>query len=325
MDEGKRIMQSSFLSISMDNGYAEHFGRLVIGNNDDRDDSCYLECGDCLYNISNLFSEQSLKMSRSAQYSAAPVSIRKQIEERIYPSRHHVESIGDVDIGMVFASKARLLQGTESGVVGHDEGRGPSATKHRDSTSGYFANSERNIFHSRIGNVSSRSIVLINSDDRDIDQSSYGNVSSRSVVLINNSDTDIDINYNYQLEVKITAPSTIDRDSDDYQRYPNSASFPKEDLNLPAVGGQIEVEIMPGVFAPLRGSEETWRAVKAGNIEIVVCICCCNRIQCIADAEYILCPECRVVSPVGNRCRGSPASGQHKSRGVGLGLLAPAA
>jgi hypothetical protein len=325
-------MQSSLyddrnLSISMDNGCAEDSRGLMIGNTDDSDDSFYLGCGDCYFNISNLVSEQLLKSSGNLKATIAPVSVGKQKEERIYPSRHNVESIGDVDIGMVFA-KARLVQSTES-VVGHDEGRGPSATKRRDSTSGYFANSERNMYHSSNGILTSRSVVLINNDDRDIDPISYGNVSSRSVVLINNSDTDIDIDIDYsnhrRLKVKNTVPSTIYGTSYDHQRYPNPASSPKKDLNLPAVGGQIEVEIMPGVFSPLRGSEETWRAINAGNVEIVECICCCNRIQCIADAEYVLCPECRVVSPVENRYRGRQASGQHNKRGVGLGLLATAA
>jgi hypothetical protein len=43
--------------------------------------------------------------------------------------------------------------------------------------------------------------------------------------------------------------------------------------------------------------------------------------------RIVLCPECRVASPVGNRYRENPASGQHCSRGagVGLGLLALAA
>jgi hypothetical protein len=285
----------------MDNGYAEDSGRLVIGNTDNSDDSFYLECGDYYFNISNLVSEQTLKSSGNVKAPIAPVYVRKQKEERIYPSRHHVESIGDVDIGMLFAKKARPVRSAES-VIGYDGGRSSSATKHRDSSSEYFANSGRNMYHSSNGTASSRSVILINDDDIDIDYSCHR-----------------------RLEVKNRAPSTIDGARDDSQRYPNPASCLKKDLNLPAAGGQMEVEIMPGVFAPLRGSEETWRAIQAGNVEIVECVCCCNRIQCIADAEYILCPECRVVSPVGNRHRGSPTLGRQKSRGVGLGLLATAA
>ncbi len=95
----------------MVNGQAKDPGMLMIGNNTDHDsnDNFYLECGDYLYNISNLVSEQSLKIRpRSAPASVTSVYryIRKQREGRIYPSRHQVESMGDIDIGMVFA-KAR--------------------------------------------------------------------------------------------------------------------------------------------------------------------------------------------------------------------------
>jgi hypothetical protein len=153
-------MQSSLyddrnLSIFLDNRYAEDSGSLMIRNTDDNDDSFYLECGDCYFNISNLVSEGSVKVT------TAPVSERKQTEERMYPSLYHVESIGDVDIGMVFA-KARLFQSTES-AVGHDEGRGPSTIKPRDSTSGYFAKSEGKHYYSSNGILCSRSLVLINS------------------------------------------------------------------------------------------------------------------------------------------------------------------
>jgi hypothetical protein len=215
----KRRMQSSFsndrnLSISMANGHAKDPGMLMIGNNtDDMYDNFYLECGECLYNISNLVSEQSLKESRIANAPIASVFISKKREGRIYPSRHHVESIGDVDIGMVFAI-ARPVQSVKS-VVGFDGGRGPSATKRRDSTSGNFAKSGRKVAPSSNGIVSSRSVVLNNDNDADIDRISYGIVSSRSVVLINNNnDTEIDNNYHRHLQVEITPSSTIDGTSD---------------------------------------------------------------------------------------------------------------
>jgi hypothetical protein len=51
--------------------------------------------------------------------------------------------------------------------------------------------------------------------------------------------------------------------------------------------------------------------VEQGNIKHSECICCSMRLVCIADAEYVLCPECRVVIPLS----GSPCAS-----GVGLGL-----
>jgi hypothetical protein len=312
--------------ISMVNGHAKDSERLIIGNNtDDSDDNFYLECGDCLYNISNLVSVQSLKESMNRKAPIASVSISKQREGRIYPSRDHVESIGDVDIGMVFAIP-RPGQSAES-VVGFGGGRTASATKRpatkrRDSTRGYFTNSGRKVYASSNG-IRSPSVLLINNNDADIDHISYGIVSSRSAVLINpNNDTESDYNSHRHLQVAIPPSSTIGGRSVRNQQYQKPCSSPKKDMNLPAPDGQIEVEISPGVFALLRGAEETWRAIQTGNFETVVCVCCCSRMQCIADAEYVLCPECRVVSPVRNKYRERSDSGR---RIVGLGLLAPAA
>jgi len=64
------------------------------------------------------------------------------------------------------------------------------------------------------------------------------------------------------------------------------------------VSGGISIEVSPGVFANLRGSEETWNALEAGFVADVECLCCGHQLLCIADAEFVLCPDCRVVSPV---------------------------
>jgi hypothetical protein len=290
------LLDDRNMSMTMINGHTEDSGRLVIGNTDD---NLYLQCGDSLFNISNLVSEQSLKRSRSAKAYVAPVSARKQREGRIYPSRHQVESMGDIDIGMVFA-KARPVRSVES-MVGYDGGRGPGAYEIRYSTSGYCDNSERNMYRNSNGIVGSRSELVANKND------TY-------------SDTYSEYSYHRRRRAEVTPSSTIYGGSDHYQLYRNPASSPNRNLNPQSSGRPIELEISPGVFAPLRGSEETWRAIQAGNVETVVCVCCCNRIQCIADAEYVICPECRVVSPVGDPYRERPASGLH-IRGVGLGLL----
>lgn len=81
----------------------------------------------------------------------------------------------------------------------------------------------------------------------------------------------------------------------------------------------LEIEISPGVFAQLRGAGETWIAVEDGNIEYPDCMCCGMHLMCIADADYVLCPDCKVVSPIAmdSSRRGGPGGG-----GVGLGLRA---
>lgn len=79
----------------------------------------------------------------------------------------------------------------------------------------------------------------------------------------------------------------------------------------------MQIEIEPGFFAPLRGAEETWAAMSMGRIAHVACLCCELPLQCISDAEYVLCPECKVVSPVFHNSGTAGGRG-----GVGLGLRA---
>jgi hypothetical protein len=75
------------------------------------------------------------------------------------------------------------------------------------------------------------------------------------------------------------------------------------------------VEISPGVHERLRGADETLNAVKLDFYMPTECFCCSLTIFCIQDAEYILCPDCRVVSPV----PGDVGDGLN-SGGVGLGF-----
>jgi hypothetical protein len=101
---------------------------------------------------------------------------------------------------------------------------------------------------------------------------------------------------------------------------------PHYDNDPPAEKTTLQVEISPGVFCSLRGSDETWNAIEQGFSSHVNCFICCTALLCIADADYVLCPECLVVSPTGTEDRKMPANGssgllyqQHRG-GVGLGL-----
>jgi hypothetical protein len=78
-----------------------------------------------------------------------------------------------------------------------------------------------------------------------------------------------------------------------------------------------EVEVLPGVFMELRGARETLCSIEEGVDICVECVCCKGTLQCVPDAEMIICPDCRVVSLV-------EVNGHNDSlverRGVGLGL-----
>lgn len=76
-----------------------------------------------------------------------------------------------------------------------------------------------------------------------------------------------------------------------------------------------QIEIAPGIFAPLRGSLETLRALQRGDCITVMCMCCSAKLTCLSDAEYVLCPDCRVISPI-------ELPGKTEIGGVGLGVRA---
>jgi hypothetical protein len=60
----------------------------------------------------------------------------------------------------------------------------------------------------------------------------------------------------------------------------------------------LQVEVSPGVITVLRGVEETVVAIRNDFIVPVTCMGCFLDMFCIANVEYVLCPTCRVVSPV---------------------------
>jgi hypothetical protein len=75
--------------------------------------------------------------------------------------------------------------------------------------------------------------------------------------------------------------------------------------------GPMQIEVYPGIFAPLRGAEETNRAFALQRYRDATCFDCSAKLRCIQDAEYVLCPKCKVISPLLTE----------NGRGIGLGLL----
>ena len=77
------------------------------------------------------------------------------------------------------------------------------------------------------------------------------------------------------------------------------------------------VEISPGVSEPLRPASETVTAVKHDFYVLVTCFGCSQDNFCIADAKYVICPDCRVVSPIE---QGALEGRQLQQHGLGLGF-----
>ena len=74
------------------------------------------------------------------------------------------------------------------------------------------------------------------------------------------------------------------------------------------------IEIAPGISARLRGAKETYACIENDFFLPTTCFCCEENLFCIMDADFVLCPHCRVVSPMGEET-GGPSDG-----GVGLGF-----
>lgn len=71
------------------------------------------------------------------------------------------------------------------------------------------------------------------------------------------------------------------------------------------------IEVQPGVNLPLRGKDETLQAIACNFSLQTICMVCSLELACIADAEYVLCPVCKSISPID--------SNTGNGGGVGLG------
>jgi hypothetical protein len=125
--------------------------------------------------------------------------------------------------------------------------------------------------------------------------------------------------------------STMNRTDQPHQHY-NVSSW--QQTRKSSVDGYIRrtIEISPGVHVRLRGAKETWDCIGRDFFMPCFCFGCSHELCCIQDADYVLCPKCRVVSPMdttsyGSECANvttaassaSTAGIEHKG-GVGLGF-----
>ncbi len=76
----------------------------------------------------------------------------------------------------------------------------------------------------------------------------------------------------------------------------------------------LTLEISPGVFATVRGANETEHAVATNRLIHVQCMACTLHISCIADAQYVLCPICKSIGP-------TQTTITNGAGGVGLGFV----
>jgi len=95
---------------------------------------------------------------------------------------------------------------------------------------------------------------------------------------------------------------------------PQTTTTPSADLTPVGIfWKRIDIEIVPGHNVPLLGSDESWHAFKNDNVIPTECSACQTFLYCIDTASMVICPSCRMVSPLDQ-------NGCIESEGLGLGL-----
>lgn len=74
------------------------------------------------------------------------------------------------------------------------------------------------------------------------------------------------------------------------------------------------VQVTEDLELPLHGAQETSAALDRGEVVTSVCIVCRATLRCIRKAQYVLCPECKCLTPLQD-------THYNATGGVGLGLL----
>ena len=69
----------------------------------------------------------------------------------------------------------------------------------------------------------------------------------------------------------------------------------------------------------LMGTDETMKAIQRGQITVTSCVVCGMDVHCHSASEYVLCPDCRVVSPV-NQLDNAADMAPQQGGLVGLGI-----
>lgn len=78
------------------------------------------------------------------------------------------------------------------------------------------------------------------------------------------------------------------------------------------------VEIHPGYSVPLCGSEETWHSYCNNAVVRVDCAVCQTCLYCVESASLVLCPTCKLISPVSENKTNNVTGTRTESLGLGL-------
>jgi hypothetical protein len=222
---------------------------------------------------------------RPRRASTSDIEVKER-EEPLYPSIRLVASIPEIDLERIF---------------GDSEYRKKKISfVDRRTFSGRSLSSRQNSFQSFCSfrsNTSQRSVSSVRSSSQRFRMADDVSISMEKAAAVAANATSTELAMS-RLEAKIASASPIQTNDSPH-----------------------EVEVTPGVFMKLRGSAETWQAIRLNRIINTRCICCYITLHCVRDADYVICPDCRVVSPVySNLSDDQKTTGRGLSGGVGLGF-----
>lgn len=278
-----------------------------------------------LVDLSNLVDNQALDLVLAEQF-AEQASIQAELEmlrprrprrelSRIYPSPRNVEAIDDVDV-KVAMTKARLLRRSCHNLSSPESPLldSPLAT---ETPADLVVSVET---ETRYHDEKEKERTRINMPNPIYVETKSGRKSSLKSPAKIPGVEHVSLSGSFFEEQKKFGRSSLRRNSMDsssdeesiclkrlpahLKLYQTSASAllgrrpPERSNSACSSSSSLSVEITPGVFAPLRGSEETMQALQTGHVAPAECMCCGLELICIADAEFVLCPECKVVSPL---------------------------
>lgn len=90
--------------------------------------------------------------------------------------------------------------------------------------------------------------------------------------------------------------------------YSNPVTRAEEEDESTTNNTRPRIEVAPGQYMPLRGSSETMAAVESGIARTVTCMACQATLRCVPDAELVVCPDCRLLSPLPAEKKGQATS-----------------
>lgn len=302
-----------------------------------------------LFDMNETMMDMGNRTATRGQRDACRNRAPKADEPSLYPSLQMVQAIPQIDADKIFARPHRPHQPHQHIVRAMDDlslsesertmNRPPSirqlaaqnsrrslmtsspfrSSSNRSISSGdhFSASSEQ----AKLATKQEKSWVSGDSERSGPRESAKWRSSKEYAPLDNGSRTD----YYYDSKVAPRSPSSC---SKDYSTYGSSMEdfnakmkaralpMPQPASTSPTTSSQLQIEVTPGVFMNVLGSAETSVAIQSNYLAKTCCICCNLTLFCIRDAGYVLCPDCRVVSPV----EVGDDSMSKFSAGVGLGI-----